>query len=114
MKKPRTLWRLAPVAALLASALAAPAQAQSLLELYESARSYDASWQSAKAQYDANLYRAEREGAPQIVYRGDRTSLGVEISDFVAAASGKERALPSAGDFAARVLALGESLQPVR
>ncbi len=63
---------------------------------------------------DANLYRAEREGAPQIVYRGDRTSLGVEISDFVAAASGKERALPSAGDFAARVLALGESLQPVR
>src|SRR3954469_2932267 len=63
MKKPRTLFRLLPVPGILAAALAAPAQAQSLLELYEAARSYDATWQSAKAQYDANLYRAEQAKA---------------------------------------------------
>ena len=63
MKKLRTLWRLSPVAALFTAALATPAQAQSLLELYESARSYDAAWQSSKAQYDANLYRAEQAKA---------------------------------------------------
>jgi outer membrane protein len=54
---------LLPVAALFAAALAAPAHAQSLLELYESARAYDAAWQSAKAQYDANLFRAEQAKA---------------------------------------------------
>ena len=63
MKKPRTLFRLLPLPALLAAMLATPAQAQSLLELYESARSYDAAWQSAKAQYDANLYNAEQKKA---------------------------------------------------
>jgi outer membrane protein len=63
MKKPRTHFRLLPLSALLAAALAAPAKAESLLELYESARSYDATWQSAKAQYDANLYRAEQAKA---------------------------------------------------
>ena len=41
----------------------APARAESLLELYESARGYDATWQSAKAQYDANLFRAEQARA---------------------------------------------------
>ena len=63
MKKPRTFFRLLPLPALAAAALAGPAHAQSLLELYESARSYDAAWQSAKAQYDANLYRAEQAKA---------------------------------------------------
>ncbi|HZY20194.1 MAG TPA: TolC family outer membrane protein [Ramlibacter sp.] len=56
--------RLVPLAAALAAALAAtPAGAQSLLELYESARAYDAAWQSARAQYDANLSRAEQARA---------------------------------------------------
>jgi outer membrane protein len=65
MKKSRTIFRLLPLPALVAAALATPAQAQaqSLLDLYESARSYDAAWQSAKAQYDANLYRAEQAKA---------------------------------------------------
>lgn len=53
----------AALAALAAAGMAAPVQAQSLLELYESARSYDATWQSAKAQYDANLFRAEQARA---------------------------------------------------
>ncbi|HUR88919.1 MAG TPA: TolC family outer membrane protein [Ramlibacter sp.] len=63
MKKPRTLFRLLPLPGLLAVVLATPVQAQSLLELYDAARSYDATWQSAKAQYDANLFRAEQAKA---------------------------------------------------
>jgi outer membrane protein len=55
--------RLLPLTAALGAALAVPAHAQGLLELYESARAYDAAWQSAKAQYDANLFRAEQAKA---------------------------------------------------
>ena len=58
-----TSLRLLPLALALAVAGIAPARAQSLLELYESARAYDATWQSAKAQYDANLFRAEQARA---------------------------------------------------
>ena len=45
------------------AALAPLAQAQSLLELYESARAFDATYQSAKLQYDANLARADQAKA---------------------------------------------------
>ncbi len=57
------LLRLLPLPVALGAAFSLPAQAQSLLELYESARAYDATWQSAKAQYDANLFRAEQARA---------------------------------------------------
>jgi len=63
MKKPRTLFRLLPLPGLLAVVLATPVHAQSLLDLYDAARTYDAAWQSAKAQYDANLFRAEQAKA---------------------------------------------------
>lgn len=43
--------------------LALPAQGQSLVDLYESARGYDATYQSARAQYDANLARAAQSAA---------------------------------------------------
>jgi outer membrane protein len=55
--------RLLPLAAAMGLALAGPARAESLLAMYEEARAYDATWQSAKAQYDANLYRAEQARA---------------------------------------------------
>lgn len=42
---------------------AAGAQAQSLVELYDAARSYDASLQSARAQYEASLAKAEQARA---------------------------------------------------
>ena len=45
------------------TALAPQAQAQSLGQLYESARAYDATYQSAMLQYDANLARAEQNRA---------------------------------------------------
>ena len=45
------------------AALAPAAQAQSLVELYDSARAFDATYLSAKLQYDANLARAEQSRA---------------------------------------------------
>jgi outer membrane protein len=63
MKLLRRYFRLVPLAAALGVAFAAPVRAENLLELYESARAYDATWQSAKAQYDANLFRAEQAKA---------------------------------------------------
>lgn len=57
------LSRLLPLSVALGAAFAAPVRAQSLLELYEAARAYDAAWQSAKSQYDANVARAEQAKA---------------------------------------------------
>ena len=57
------LTRLLTLPLALSAAFAAPAQAESLLELYEAARAHDAGWQSAKAQYDANVARAEQAKA---------------------------------------------------
>ena len=63
MKMLRPYLQLLPLSVALGAAFAAPVRAESLLELYESARAYDATWQSAKAQYDANLFRAEQAKA---------------------------------------------------
>jgi outer membrane protein len=63
MKSLRPNFRFLPLSVALGIAFSVPARAQSLLELYESARAYDATWQSAKAQYDANLFRAEQARA---------------------------------------------------
>ncbi len=49
------------LAALAATAL--PVHAQSLVNLYESARAFDASYQSAKSQYEANQFRADQAKA---------------------------------------------------
>lgn len=55
--------RLFPIAMALCVATALPAHAQSLAELYQSARAYDASFQSAQSQYDATRARAEQSRA---------------------------------------------------
>ncbi len=65
-QKPPALPGLLPLSIALASVLMAfapQAQAQSLVELYESARAFDASYQSAKLQYDANVARADQAKA---------------------------------------------------
>ena len=65
-QKPVTRSKLLPLAMTLSSALLAfspPAQAQSLVTLYESARAFDAGYQSAKLQYDANLAKADQAKA---------------------------------------------------
>jgi len=52
--------RRLPLAALLSLAFAGSSQAQSLQDIYDMARGYDAVYQSAKAQYDANLAKADQ------------------------------------------------------
>jgi len=71
----------------------APAQAQSLLELYESARGYDAAWQSAKAQYDANLFRAEQARAG--VLPAANLGAGVTRSNFESTVPQVDRGITS-------------------
>ena len=62
LDRPFALSRLA-VAAWLALGAATGAQAQSLVELYEAARGFDATYLSARSQYEANLFRAEQAKA---------------------------------------------------
>jgi outer membrane protein len=57
----RSLFKALPLVASLAMAFAATsAQAQSLQELYDAARGYDAGYISAKAQFEANLAKANQ------------------------------------------------------
>ena len=58
--------RRLPLAALLSLAFAGASQAQSLVDVYEMAKGYDAAYQSAKAQYDANLAKAD-QGKAQLL-----------------------------------------------
>jgi outer membrane protein len=79
--------RLVSLAAALALLAAGSARADSLLELYDAARAYDATWQSAKSQYDANLYHAEQARAgllPQAALTAGvtRNALDTDASGF--------------------------------
>jgi outer membrane protein len=79
--------RLLPSAAALAAALAFPAfsaHGQSLVALYDAARGYDATYQAARAQYDASLARAAQAKAgvlPQVGVQGNvtRTNLDIDV-----------------------------------
>jgi outer membrane protein len=74
------LLRPLPLTLALAALFAGSVQAQSLVELYDSARTYDASYQSAKAQFDANLAKAEQARAGLLPTVG--LSAGVSRSQF--------------------------------
>ena len=56
----RVSLRTLPLTAALALAFASNVQAQSLVEMYEAARGYDAGFISAKAQFEANLAKANQ------------------------------------------------------
>jgi outer membrane protein len=63
MSTPRfraALPRRLPLALALALTFAGASQAQSLMDIYEMARSYDATYQAARAQYEANLAKADQ------------------------------------------------------
>ena len=66
--------------AIAAALLAMNAQAQNLVELYDSARAFDASYQSARLQYDANLARADQARAGILPTAG--LSLGASRASF--------------------------------
>ncbi len=60
MSLSRTVFRSLPLTAAVMLAFASNAQAQSLVVMYEAARGYDAGFISAKAQFEANLARANQ------------------------------------------------------
>ncbi|HYP84463.1 TolC family outer membrane protein [Variovorax sp.] len=69
-----------------AFAAAAPARAQSLVELYESARGFDATYQSALSAYDAGVARADQAKAgllPQVGLSANASHTDQELrTDF--------------------------------
>ena len=67
-------------AGLVMTVMAPIAQAQSLTELYASARAFDASYQSAKLQYDASLARAEQNKAGILPTAG--LAAGASLTSF--------------------------------
>jgi len=79
--------RLLPLTLAITAALALPAQAQSLLDLYQSAKAFDATFQSAKSQFDATLARGEQARAGLLPSIGlglgaSRTNVGSDIATF--------------------------------
>ncbi|MFM2426666.1 MAG: hypothetical protein RL707_492, partial [Pseudomonadota bacterium] len=60
MSLSRSLFRTLPLTAAVVLAFASHAQAQSLVEMFDAARGYDAGFISAKAQFEANLAKANQ------------------------------------------------------
>jgi outer membrane protein len=69
--------RLLPLTLSLAAFLTGQAQAQSLVQLYEAAKGYDAAFKSAQAQYQANLSKAEQAKA----FLRPTAGLGATVSE---------------------------------
>ena len=99
MNRTRTPLRLTllPMLAALGMGFAAGAQAQSLVELFNAAKGYDATYQSAKSQVDANLAKGEqaRAGVLPTVGLGAGVSQTSQDSS-IAALSGKNYGAQSA------------------
>ncbi|MDD2845158.1 MAG: TolC family outer membrane protein [Rhodoferax sp.] len=79
--------RQLPLAMALTAAFVLPAQAQNLVELYDAARSFDASYQSAKSLYEANLSKAEQARAGLLPTVGlgmgvNRTNISSDLDTF--------------------------------
>ena len=81
-------FRLLPLIFALGTTLTMPLQAQSLVDLYQSARGFDASYQSSKSLYDATLARADQAKAAILPVAG--LAVGVSRST--------EQYNPSAGN----------------
>lgn len=89
MSLSRTVFRTLPLTAAVMLAFASSAQAQSLVEMYEAARGYDAGFISAKAQFEANLAKANQ------ALGGILPNIAVSVSqvrtDFQRQSQGAER-----------------------
>jgi outer membrane protein len=55
--------RFLPITLAISAAFAGSVQAQSLMSLFETARSYDATYKAAQSQYTANLAKGEQAKA---------------------------------------------------
>ena len=98
-------FRLLPLYLAIGTTLALPAAAQSLTEMYESARAFDATYQSARSQFEATLARAEQARA------GVLPSVGLSANAY---ANHIENTLPTSkqGSFETLNAAVGAS-QPL-
>ena len=84
MSLSRSLFRTLPLTAAVALVFASSAQAQSLVEMYDAARGYDAGFISAKAQFEANLARANQTLGgilPNIAVSVSRTQTDYQSQD---------------------------------
>jgi outer membrane protein len=89
--RPRLLPLSAALASLFATLLALPAQGQTLNELYESARGFDATYQGARAQYDATVARAAQAKAgilPAVGLTAGASRNNLEIDTLTGAGRG--------------------------
>jgi len=92
---------LLSLSAALSGAFCAPVQAQSLLDLYEAAKGFDASYQSARLQFDANLARAAQAQAAilpsaNLALGITRTQLDSDVASFDRGSFGAQSATLSA------------------
>ncbi len=93
--------RLLPLSVALAASLACAAQAQNLVELYESAQGFDASYQSAKLLFEANLAKAAQARAAVLPTANlamgiSRSHLSSDVSSFDRGGYGSQSATLSA------------------
>jgi outer membrane protein len=79
-----------PLRCALSAGFAVSAQAQNLSQLYESARAYDATYQSAKSSYEANLAKAAQ--AQSGLYPTAALSAGASLSNIINQRPPSERA----------------------
>ncbi|MET3441678.1 outer membrane protein [Variovorax paradoxus] len=89
--RPRLSPLSAALASLFATLLALPAQGQTLNELYESARGFDATYQGARAQYDASVARAAQAKAgilPAVGLTAGATRNNLDIDTLTGAGRG--------------------------
>jgi outer membrane protein len=76
--------RLLPL--LMVAGAAVPVQAQSLVELYNAARGYDASYQSAKSQFDATLAKSDQARAAVLPTANFSTAISRSSQEVLPAA----------------------------
>ena len=77
------LFQRSSIGLLIGIALSSTAQAQSLIEMYDMAKGYDAAYQSAKSQFQANLAKADQGKAnllPTAGLSGGATRTSLEIT----------------------------------
>ncbi|OQW89046.1 MAG: channel protein TolC [Rhodoferax ferrireducens] len=93
--------RLLPLTLAITATLALPAQAQSLVDLYQSAKAFDAPYQSAKSLYEANLAKGEQARAGLLPTIGlglgaSRTDVSSNTTQFDRGGFGSQSATVSA------------------
>ena len=90
----RNLFRPLPIALAVVLSFSSSAHAQSLIDLYEVARGYDASLISAKAQYEANLAKANQTLGgilPNIAMTTSATRTNISVTADATAATTENR-----------------------